>query len=39
VIRVGEGPTTADRHETRVAHFREDHIQLIAPTRASYRRT
>src|SRR5579859_4350353 len=27
VIRVGEDPTTADRHETRVAVFREDHAQ------------
>src|SRR2546421_9292435 len=27
VIRIGEGPTTADRHETRVAVFREDHTQ------------
>ena len=25
VIRIGEGPTAADRHETRVAVFREDH--------------
>jgi hypothetical protein len=27
VIRIGEGPTPADRHETRVAVFREDHRQ------------
>src|SRR5437660_6633527 len=27
VIRIGEGPTAADRHETRVAVFREDHTQ------------
>jgi hypothetical protein len=27
VIRIGEGPTTADRHETRVAVLREDHTQ------------
>ncbi len=27
VIGIGEGPTAADRHETRVAVFREDHIQ------------
>jgi hypothetical protein len=27
VIRIGEGPTAADRHETRVAVFREDHSQ------------
>ena len=27
MIRIGEGSTTADRHETRVAVFREDHIQ------------
>ncbi len=25
VIRIGEGSTAADRHETRVAVFREDH--------------
>jgi hypothetical protein len=25
VIRVGEGPTAADRHETRVSDLREDH--------------
>jgi hypothetical protein len=25
MIRIGERPTAADRHETRVAHFREDH--------------
>jgi hypothetical protein len=25
VIRIGEGPTTADRHETRVSDLREDH--------------
>lgn len=25
VIRIGEGPTAADRHEARVSHFREDH--------------
>ena len=25
VVRIGEGPTAADRHETRVAVFREDH--------------
>src|SRR5207247_5981595 len=25
VIRIGEGPAAADRHETRVAVFREDH--------------
>jgi hypothetical protein len=27
VIRIGEGPTAADCHETRVAVFREDHTQ------------
>ena len=27
VIRIGEGPTAADRHETRVAVFWEDHTQ------------
>jgi hypothetical protein len=27
VIRIGEGPTAADRHETRIAVFREDHSQ------------
>src|SRR5437773_5113387 len=27
VIRIGEGPTAADRHEARVALFREDHTQ------------
>ena len=27
MIRIGEGSTTADRHETRVAVFREDHAQ------------
>ena len=27
VIRFGEGPTAADRHETRVAVFREDHTR------------
>src|SRR5258706_4487075 len=27
MIRIGEGSTTADRHETRVAVFRQDHIQ------------
>ena len=27
VIRIGEGPTAADRHEARVAVFREDHSQ------------
>jgi hypothetical protein len=27
VIRIGEGPTAADRHEARVAVFQEDHIQ------------
>src|SRR5262249_13306485 len=36
VIRIGEGPTAADRHETRVAVFREDHAQhpsaRICPT-------
>jgi hypothetical protein len=25
VVRVGEGPTAADRHEARVPHLREDH--------------
>ena len=36
VIRIGEGPTAADRHETRVAVFREDHTKhpsaRICPT-------
>src|SRR5262249_14677520 len=36
VIRIGEGPTTADRHETRVALFREDHTSTpsdrVCPT-------
>src|SRR5687768_2757057 len=27
MIRIGEGPTATDRHETRVADFREDHSQ------------
>ena len=27
VIRIGEGPTAADRHETRVADFGEDHTR------------
>jgi hypothetical protein len=27
VIRIGEGPTAADRHETMVAVFREDHTR------------
>src|SRR5579884_788878 len=27
VIRIGEGPAAADRHETRVAVFREDHAR------------
>jgi hypothetical protein len=27
VVRFGEGPTAADRHETWVADFREDHTQ------------
>jgi hypothetical protein len=27
MIRIGEGSTTADRHETRVAVSREDHTQ------------
>jgi hypothetical protein len=27
VIRIGEGPAAADRHETRVALLREDHSQ------------
>jgi hypothetical protein len=27
MIRIGEGSTTADCHETRVAVFREDHTQ------------
>ena len=27
VIRIGEGPTAADRHQTRVAVLREDHTQ------------
>jgi hypothetical protein len=27
VMRIGEGPAAADRHETRVAVFREDHRQ------------
>jgi hypothetical protein len=25
VIRIGEGPTAADRHETRISDLREDH--------------
>src|SRR6266571_8754298 len=29
VIRINEGPTTADRHETRVAVFRKDHTQHL----------
>jgi hypothetical protein len=36
VIRVGEGPTAADRHETRVSDLREDHgknfYHCIRPT-------
>src|SRR4029077_10203070 len=36
VIRIGEGPTAADRHETRVAVFREDHH---APLLLSYPRS
>jgi hypothetical protein len=42
VIRIGEGPTTADRHETRVSDLREDHgwhsfclYPPIAPGRAT----
>src|SRR5438552_17175270 len=37
VIRIGEGPTAAGRHETRVAVFREDHtstpstLRLVTP--------
>jgi hypothetical protein len=27
VIRIGEDPATADRHETRIANFRKDHSQ------------
>ena len=27
MIGIGEGPAAADRHETRVAVFREDHTQ------------
>jgi len=30
VIRIGEGPTTTDRHETRIAVLREDHGELSA---------
>jgi len=34
MIRVGEGPTAADRHEARVSHFREDHrVRCLLPTR------
>src|SRR3989475_8088036 len=40
VIRIGEGPTAADRHETRVAVLREDHTQhpsaRIWPSAESY---
>ena len=32
VIRIGEGPTAADRHETRVALFREDHNRPMSST-------
>src|SRR5207245_5501003 len=35
VIRIGEGPTAADRHETRVAVFREDHTHMMPPPRAA----
>ena len=44
VVRIGEGPTAADRDETRVAVFREDHSQhpLLSifggPVRRSCRR-
>lgn len=41
VIRIGEGPTTTDRHETRIAVFREDHSQPpsahICPTNSRWR--
>jgi len=29
VIRIGEGPAAADRHEPRVADFREDHTDMM----------
>jgi len=28
MILIGERPTTADRHETRVADFRENHTRI-----------
>jgi hypothetical protein len=31
VIHIGEGPTAADRDETRVAYAREDHTSSIFP--------
>src|SRR5437868_8500013 len=31
VIRIGKGPTSADRHETRVSLFRKDHTQHPSP--------
>src|SRR5262249_7651121 len=41
VIRIGERPTAADRHETRVAVFREDHTSTpsgrICPTSSTTR--
>lgn len=30
VVRIGEGPTTSDRHETRVTVFREDHTTTLS---------
>ena len=35
VIRIAERPTAADRHETRVAVFRKDHIELARPLLAA----
>jgi hypothetical protein len=36
VVRVGEGPTAADRHETRISDLRKDHVRTsitcIRPT-------
>jgi hypothetical protein len=37
VIRIGEGSTAADRHETRVTDFREDHTRRPFRSRLSQR--
>ena len=35
VIRISEGPAAADRHEARVAVFREDHTHMMPPSPAA----